>query len=125
MILKDEHKAKLEEIKLRLNKRTPGSWQEGFRDGSGRLNKDENQGAYIIAYDGNSNSRYEVVVHGGDYEGMVTGVENPEDVNFILNAPTDIQFLLNRVESLELYHTHTEHKLKKFREALEKIWWRI
>lgn len=83
-------------IKARLEKTTPGPWQHGYADESGRAS-DEGGATLVRAVDDDA-----TIVRGGSDDYTVNyGVLNEGDAEFIAHAREDVPALLDRIEVLE------------------------
>ena len=79
---------RLEEIALRLEKATPGPWQIGYTDGSGKLDLDERE--FCV-----SAGKSIPVIHANLWSD--NDEENSANAGLIANAPADLALLLRIV----------------------------
>ena len=79
-------------------------WHDGFDDGSGQIG--DYEGAWIVLEKEDGEDLAEVVVWGGDYEGIPIGVLKQEDVDFIIAAREGYPLLLKAF--LRLREGHQE-----------------
>jgi hypothetical protein len=87
----------LDAIEAYLAAASPGPWDHGWEDGSGR---DEGQHYIVATAEEDARGLQAIIVMGGDNDGCSCGVNHLVDVEFIIKARRDLPALVREVRAL-------------------------